>query len=344
MSNDEHEYDDEYGYDEDDSGSEDSGPSTPPSTHRVLPVVAGAGYETGLLLANSQNSPKKKPPVVVSVNPILYDAHTQASQLVWDVATLPVEHAYHVPSSSSSFSSSNTSSPSSSASSSPASAASASSTPSGRAASLKGFIKGIHMGKGSKDASNGNNNANHSHTDETATTTTGRKNGNGKLGPSDRSLPATNPGLTSLEIHIPQLPPFWKPIQLRRSSPLASHPSTPSSSSHNMKPFTVGEILDAIHRYLQQPITSKEYKTLPEALQKVIARAYWRRYDSALLRTPGNEEEAEKVRKGGIRRVDALGGCTMFVAFVPAPASAGGETWQVILAAPPASPTPRQRS
>ncbi|OCB91899.1 hypothetical protein A7U60_g794 [Sanghuangporus baumii] len=193
------------------------------------------------------------------------------------------------------------------------------------------------MGK-NKDAGNTASNANVSaraHTHD-------RRNGNSKLGPSDRSLPATNPGLTSLDIHIPQLPPFWKPIQLRRTSS-PTPPSHSTSANSSLKPFSVGEVLDAIHRYLQQPITGKEYKTLPEALQKVIARAYWQRHDAVL--SAGRTEEAERIKKSGIRRVDALAGYTQFVAFVPAPAAAAngsagaGEVWQVILSAPaPASP------
>ncbi|EJC99163.1 uncharacterized protein FOMMEDRAFT_170515 [Fomitiporia mediterranea MF3/22] len=151
-----------------------------------------------------------------------------------------------------------------------------------------------------------------------------RKTSKGKdvltaLHPSDLSQSATNPGSSSLDIRIAQLPLFWKPIQLRRGA----------SYGAGAIPFTVAEVIEAVHRYVQLPISQKEYNMFPKDVQNNIAKAYWKRYDASA--NAGNATEAEKIKRGGLRRVDALGGNTQFVAFIPAP---GTDTWQVILTAP----------
>ncbi|KAH8110041.1 hypothetical protein DFH11DRAFT_1514809, partial [Phellopilus nigrolimitatus] len=154
---------------------------------------------------------------------------------------------------------------------------------------------------------------------------TGRK-GKGKelraLLPSDLASAATVPAVTSMDVHIAQLPSFWKPIQLRSAG------SPHSSPSRSILPITVGEVLDAIHRYIHATVSQREFGMFPKNMQDAVAKAYWKRHDTAVR--SGNVTEAESIKKSGMRRVDVLAGMTQFVALEP-PSSVGG-VWRVTLA------------
>ncbi|THH09669.1 hypothetical protein EW145_g1848 [Phellinidium pouzarii] len=164
---------------------------------------------------------------------------------------------------------------------------------------------------------------------------TGRK-GKGKevsaLLPSDLASAATLPGMTSMDIHIAQLPPFWKPVQLRRDdSPRSSSSHFPSSrSSRPVIPITIGEVLNAVHSNMLLPVSEKEFAVFPKDLQKLTAKAFWKRHDIATH--AGNMKEAAAIKKAGMLRVDVLAGNQQLVALVPA--SVNGEVWQLVLARP----------
>lgn len=134
------------------------------------------------------------------------------------------------------------------------------------------------------------------------------------LHPSDLDAAATSPAVTSIDIHLPQLPPFWKPIQLRRS------PDARDS------PITIGEVLEATHHHLQTRMSEKEFHKAPEDVRRKIQHSVHRRLDAA--RRNGDRALLAALEHAGILRVDALGGVTEFAAFIPM--SQAGDSWSII--------------
>ncbi|KAI5118215.1 hypothetical protein M0805_004704 [Coniferiporia weirii] len=142
--------------------------------------------------------------------------------------------------------------------------------------------------------------------------------------PSELGAAATSPAMISMDIHIAQLPPIWKPIQLRRDG------SPRSSSSRSASPITVGEVLEDVRHYIHIPVSEKEFHMFPKDLQSTTAKAYWKRHDAAAA--SGNAKEAAAIKKAGMLRLDVLAGNTQFCALVPA--GQNGDVWQVVLARP----------
>lgn len=111
--------------------------------------------------------------------------------------------------------------------------------------------------------------------------------------PAERAQPATTPGMTQMEIQIPNLP-CWRPIQL------VAHDSRIG--------VTIGEVIDAIYLYMRMPVTKGEFEYFPKAAQHKISVAFERRCDQV----KGSTEIRSAERQKGLRRVDCLAGHIQF--------------------------------
>lgn len=114
--------------------------------------------------------------------------------------------------------------------------------------------------------------------------------------PSDLLASAIYPASTNLEIEFPALP--WKPLKISKNNGIA------------MK-----DIGDEVYNFLQLNVQGEEYHSFPHGMQQAISTAFNARCDKA--KAMGGSESEERVRRSGIRRVDALAGATEFISLHP---------------------------
>lgn len=75
-------------------------------------------------------------------------------------------------------------------------------------------------------------------------------------------------------------------------------------SAHNAHGVTVSDVLSAIHATVHVPLTKPEWAAMSDKQRAGVKRAYDARWREA--------KHPEKERAAGVRRVDALLGCTRF--------------------------------
>ncbi|KAJ7214321.1 hypothetical protein GGX14DRAFT_610640 [Mycena pura] len=122
------------------------------------------------------------------------------------------------------------------------------------------------------------------------------------------------PPRTTLRILLPRLP-FW-PIDLapaRAQDPVQAPPP----------PITLGDVLAALHHALHVRAAAADWGALPPADRAAVSAAFTQRCRAEAMRSgvPAaqlREREAEE-RQKGMKRVDFLGGMTVFKGLVKAP-------------------------
>ncbi|KII88897.1 hypothetical protein PLICRDRAFT_110003, partial [Plicaturopsis crispa FD-325 SS-3] len=132
---------------------------------------------------------------------------------------------------------------------------------------------------------------------------------------------ATHPPITHMRI-VCDVIPQW-PIELRYNfAPLGS--SNNVLAVEPQVPISLGDVLVALHRELQTPISYMDWGRLSRSEETAIARAYTRRCKSV-------PEIAETEFGQGVRRVDFLLDRYMFKGLVRIPGEQGWENVKLIV-------------
>ncbi|KAJ7451282.1 hypothetical protein B0H11DRAFT_2076377 [Mycena galericulata] len=129
--------------------------------------------------------------------------------------------------------------------------------------------------------------------------------------------PAFHPPLTELRILHPRLP-FW-PIDLKLPEGIA-----PGAAP----PISLGDVLVAMHRTLHERISHADWATLSGEDELAVTNAYTHRCRAEAVRSrvpPAQLRDREVAeRNQGVKRVDFLGGKTVFKGLVKAPGDPEG--------------------